>query len=178
MNSNTSAHGPINLPTPSPSSSQSTAPTLNRTPDTPPTPLNDTSIFILSSNSILGSPISLRSSNSFTSFISQKDNLPPLQPHLRKWKHTEEEHLVEKLELVGTTLQWISTDFGCIGEFLRLLFWDHEHKKDDDLQISFHKKVVAKFLSGQGSVKAAQIDDAMFSHQNSNPSWHSPRRNE
>ncbi|KAK7472123.1 hypothetical protein VKT23_000244 [Stygiomarasmius scandens] len=105
-------------------------------------------------------------------------SLPPLQPPLRKQKRTADERFIDDLEKVDNFLQQISAEFGCLGNFLLLVFWSREHKRDEDLRSPFHKKAVAKFLSGRSSINIAHITNAIFNHRNSYPSWRSPRKHE
>ncbi|KAF9066187.1 hypothetical protein BDP27DRAFT_1546360 [Rhodocollybia butyracea] len=101
-------------------------------------------------------------------------------PCVEGWRHrskklSAEEILKEGLDNVAKTLVQILSTFGSVGDFLMLLFWSREKKKDLDHRQIGHQKVVARLLSGRNKVKVAHIIDAIYNHRDAQPSWRSPR---
>ncbi|THV01769.1 hypothetical protein K435DRAFT_654641 [Dendrothele bispora CBS 962.96] len=148
-------------------------------PETPATLVNDSPRSPVS-------PFQLENSNSFARIpvpipnpqhpFSSTVNIPEVEPiKPRQVKRTQEEILKENLDNVSDILDQVRSTFGCIGDFLMLLFWSRKKKSDPDHRQRNHQDSVARFLSGHNNIKVADVDNAMYNHRNSQPSWRSPQ---
>ncbi|KAK1235387.1 hypothetical protein PQX77_001394 [Marasmius sp. AFHP31] len=162
-------------------------------PNTPQTLVEELSPRLLSLNSPLQSPIVLLSKDNNSllapgqpartplpgsstvalaaSLSQDKENMPPhsLIPCKRK-KRSEQEKLIENLGKVDGYLQKISTDFGSIGEFLRLVFWSRDPNAGEDLRGTFHRGSVCRLLQGRNTVNIIHVIRKIYQHPNSYPS--------
>ncbi|THU82412.1 hypothetical protein K435DRAFT_691498 [Dendrothele bispora CBS 962.96] len=130
------------------------------TPLSPTSTLNDTSF----------SPPSTH----FNQTLSALEISHPLKPKSsHKRKRSAHERLLDDLENIDQHLQSICSDFGSLGNFLRLLFWHPRVTRNEDLCYCFHKRSICNFLQGKSSVKPVHIIRKIYSHPNSYPSWQS-----
>ncbi|KAF8997546.1 hypothetical protein BDZ89DRAFT_1083562, partial [Hymenopellis radicata] len=72
----------------------------------------------------------------------------------------------------------IKSQFKNLGFFLRVLFADFRRRKGPDKRTLQHRSLVAGFLRGKCSVKAAEIVDLIYRHRSSRPSYRSKNRTE
>ncbi|THU92865.1 hypothetical protein K435DRAFT_862053 [Dendrothele bispora CBS 962.96] len=126
---------------------------------------------LLTFHSPLASPAQILSKNpstplSPTSTLNDTSFSPPTH-----------ERLLDDLEN-DRHLRSICSDFGSLGNFLRLLFWHPRLTRDEDLHSRFHKRSVCNFLQGKSLVKPVHIIRKIYSHPNSYPSWQSKNANE
>ncbi|KAK0224486.1 hypothetical protein EDD85DRAFT_982097, partial [Armillaria nabsnona] len=70
-------------------------------------------------------------------------------------------------------LDVIQRDFGCIGSFLDVLFWNRSRKDLPDLRSVRHRRMIQAYLRGQSSGSFTQLVEKVYKHRDGNPSFES-----